>query len=80
MSEIGVYEAKTNLTRLLDRVEKGERIVITRHGRPVAELAPLRRQKPERVRMAIKRLRAQRARLKPVGLTMKQLIAEGRRF
>jgi len=80
MSEIGVYEAKTNLTRLLDRVEKGERIVITRHGRPVAELAPLRRQNPERVRMAIKRLRAQRARLEPVGLTMKQLIAEGRRF
>ena len=80
MSEIGVSEAKTNLTRLLDRVEKGERIVITRHGRPVAELAPLRRQNPERVRMAIKRLRAQRARLEPVGLTMKQLIAEGRRF
>ena len=41
MSQIGAFEAKNTLGSLLDRVEKGEEIVITRHGRPVARLAPL---------------------------------------
>jgi prevent-host-death family protein len=38
MTEIGAFEAKNKLSALLDRVEKGEEIVITRHGRPVAKL------------------------------------------
>ncbi|MDR0591686.1 MAG: type II toxin-antitoxin system prevent-host-death family antitoxin [Bifidobacteriaceae bacterium] len=37
---IGAYEAKTHFAQLLDRVEAGESITITRHGRPVAHLAP----------------------------------------
>jgi prevent-host-death family protein len=37
---VGAYDAKTRLSELLDRVEKGEQIVITRHGRPVARLVP----------------------------------------
>ncbi len=37
---VGAHEAKTNLGRLLDRVEHGEVIVITRHGSPVARLVP----------------------------------------
>ena len=37
---IGAHEAKTNLGQLLDRVEGGEVIVITRHGAPVARLVP----------------------------------------
>lgn len=41
-SEVGAYEAKTHLAQLLDRVEAGERILILRHGRPVAELRPVR--------------------------------------
>ncbi|MEX1184776.1 MAG: type II toxin-antitoxin system prevent-host-death family antitoxin [Gemmatimonadota bacterium] len=40
MRHVGAYEAKTHLAALLDRVEEGERITITRHGRPVAVLAP----------------------------------------
>lgn len=35
---VGAHEAKTRLAELLDRVERGEEIVITRHGRPVARL------------------------------------------
>jgi len=38
MQEIGAFEAKNTLGSLLDRVEKGEEIVITRHGKPVARL------------------------------------------
>ncbi|MDO8613270.1 MAG: type II toxin-antitoxin system prevent-host-death family antitoxin, partial [Dehalococcoidia bacterium] len=41
MKQIGVYEAKTHLPRLLDEVARGESITITRHGRPVARLVPV---------------------------------------
>jgi prevent-host-death family protein len=37
---VGAFEAKNTLGSLLDRVERGEEIVITRHGRPVARLVP----------------------------------------
>ena len=40
MAEVGAFEAKNTLGTLLDRVERGEVIVITRHGRPVARLVP----------------------------------------
>lgn len=40
MSEIGAFEAKNTLSALLDRVEKGEEITITRRGTPVAKLVP----------------------------------------
>ena len=41
-SEVGAFEAKNTLGTLLDRVENGEEIVITRHGKPVARLVPNR--------------------------------------
>jgi prevent-host-death family protein len=41
MKQVGVYEAKTRLPQLLDEVERGESITITRNGRPVARLVPL---------------------------------------
>ena len=40
MHEIGAFEAKNTLGTLLDRVERGEEIVITRHGKAVARLVP----------------------------------------
>ena len=41
MSDVGAYEAKTHLSELLNRVESGERITITRHGKAVALLVPV---------------------------------------
>ena len=38
---VNVYAAKTNLSRLLDRAERGEEVVIMRNGRPVAKLVPV---------------------------------------
>jgi prevent-host-death family protein len=48
MKAVGVYEAKTQLPRLVERARKGERITITRHGVPVALLVPAgeRRRRP----------------------------------
>ena len=57
MATVGAYEAKTHLPRLLDRVERGERIVITRHGRPVAVLQPFRSRPGIDVKTAIEALR-----------------------
>jgi len=44
--EINVYAAKTQLSRLIDQVNAGEEVVITRHGRPVARLVPAVAGKP----------------------------------
>ena len=42
-AQVNVYEAKTQLSKLLERVEAGEEIVIARNGRPVARLVPSQR-------------------------------------
>jgi len=41
MTTVTAYEAKTHLPRLLKAVERGDRVVITRYGKPVAELVPV---------------------------------------
>jgi prevent-host-death family protein len=47
METISVADTKAHLSKLLDRVEKGEEIVVTRRGRPVARLSPVKsRKKP----------------------------------
>jgi prevent-host-death family protein len=43
---VSVHGAKTQLSKLLDLVEDGESVVIERHGRPVAQLVPVRRRRP----------------------------------
>ncbi len=40
--QVSVHAAKTNLSRLLEAVERGERVVIARHGVPAAELVPVK--------------------------------------
>jgi prevent-host-death family protein len=59
MNEIGAFEAKNTLGTLLDRVERGEEIVITRHGKPVARLVPnVRHVDENQARAAYDRIRA----------------------
>jgi prevent-host-death family protein len=61
MHAIGAFEAKTHLAALLDRVEQGEKIMITRRGRPVAQLVPVVDVGKARVDDAIQKLRALRS-------------------
>ncbi len=64
MHEIGAFEAKNTLGTLLDRVERGEEIVITRHGKAVARLVPnIRRVDRDQVRAAFERIRDRARRL-----------------
>ena len=78
MRQIGVYEAKTQLPRLLDEVERGESVTITRHGRPVARLVPIGGRRRS-VREAIEAIEAFRESHTLDGVTTRELIEEGRR-
>ena len=79
MREIGAFEAKSKLGQLLDWVEAGEEVVITRRGKVVARLVPpgagIDRQ---RAREAAARIREMRRGVTLGGLKIKDLIAEGR--
>ena len=79
MREVGVYEAKTQLPRLLDDVERGETVTITRHGKPVAQLVPVGRRRMTPAE-AVEGLIASRAKHRLDGLTIRELIEEGRRY
>lgn len=58
MNTVGAFEAKTHLAALLERVAKGERFTITRHGTAIAQLVPVDHRDPEKMRRAIERLGA----------------------
>jgi prevent-host-death family protein len=76
--EVGAYEAKTKLPQLLRDVAQGEHVTITVHGRPVAELAPVRRPEAgrEEAVSAMRRFR----RIKGVeARSIAERIREGRR-
>lgn len=77
---VGAYEAKTHLSELLEKVEAGEEITITKHGAPVARLVPVKKVagKEERA-AAIERIQQLSRGLSLKGLKVKDLIAEGRR-
>ena len=78
MHAVGAFEAKTHLAALLDRVEQGEKIMITRRGRPVAQLVPVVDIDKARVDDAIQKLRALRSGTTLGGLNWRALRGEGR--
>ncbi len=79
MSEIGAFEAKNTLGSLLDRVEHGEEIVITRRGRPVARLVPADGGHDRaKARAAAARIMARSRNVRLGGIALKELIDEGR--
>jgi len=80
MHEIGAYEAKTHLPKLLERVEKGECFVITRHGRAVAELVPVGRRDSEAIRRAVEDLKAFQKAHSLGGLSVRKMVKEGRKY
>ncbi len=79
MRRIGSYEAKTHLSRLLDEVVAGEAITITKHGVAIAVLGPASPQPARTVHEAIAGLRDFRRTHPLSGLSLRELIDEGRR-
>lgn len=81
MTRISYYEARTHFSDLLDQVARGKTILITRRGRPAALLTP----PPEEARQDVKQVIAQMKALRRgntlgKGMSIRQLIEEGRRF
>lgn len=77
---VGAYEAKTHLSELLEKVEAGEEITITKHGAPVAKLVPIKQGATVEERAdAIQRIQKLSAGLSLGGLKVRDLINEGRR-
>lgn len=68
MQTIQASEAKTHFLRILDDVERGESIIITRHGKPVARISPQAEMNRERVERAAQSILEIRKRTKPVSL------------
>lgn len=77
--EIGTFEAKNRFSELLDRVEKGEEVTITRHGKPVARLVAAKARDIEKARAAAEWILAHRGENRLGDDTVKSLIEEGRR-
>jgi prevent-host-death family protein len=76
---IGAYDAKTHLPRLLEEVAaSGKTFVITKHGQPVARLGPVDRP-AARPAEVIAALRAARRGVRLDGLSIRDMIEEGRR-
>ena len=78
METVGAYEAKTHLSKLLDRVSKGERITITKHGVPVAVLAPPEVARKRPVSEVIEDIKRFGERHTLDGLSLREMIEEGR--
>jgi len=76
---VGVYEAKTNLPKLLDRVARGRRITITRHGVPVAVLVPPGGAQVKPIGEVIAALKAFGKGRRLPGMSLRAAIVRGRR-
>ena len=80
MSTVSAYEAKTHLPRLLRAAERGETVIITRHGKPVAQLGPVQDRRQEEIAATIERMK--RARAQRPRVTVEEILAardEGRK-
>mgnify|MGYP001260956629 CR=1 FL=1 len=76
MKTVGIFEAKNKLSELVAEVERGESIMLTRNGRPVAELVPIAADGDE-ARAAMRWLLGRRWTLH--GASTKELVNAGRR-
>lgn len=79
METIGSYEAKTHFSQLLDRVMRGEQIAISRNGMPVAVLQPVSASSKPNPSETIARIKMFREEHALDGLSIRNMIEEGRR-
>ncbi len=80
MAKVGAFEAKTHFSELLDRVSRGEKITITRHGVPAAQLVPVENPKKLTHEQIVQGMRELRKRVKPDTMSVREMVTEGRRY
>lgn len=79
METVGAYEAKTHLPKLLERVSRGERITIAKHGHPIAVLQPYDNRKRHDLKIVVEELRQFRKGKRLGEMSLRDMIEEGRR-
>lgn len=80
VNRIGVFEAKTHFSELIDNAIAGKATIITKRGKAVAQIVPMPDARQKRATLAVERLRAMRGALKLApGESVRDLIYEGRR-
>ncbi|MBN9243831.1 MAG: type II toxin-antitoxin system prevent-host-death family antitoxin [Mesorhizobium sp.] len=80
MRTVAAFDAKNRLGSLLDLVEQGEEVTITRHGKPVAKLvAPVEKFDRSEALKAVEEIRKMRKGVTLGGLSIKDMINEGRK-
>ncbi len=79
MIKVGAFEAKTHLSALLDKVSRGEEVLITKRGKAVARLVPAEQADQSRIDTAISELLTLRKEVTLAGADWKTLRDEGRR-
>lgn len=83
MIRVGSFQAKTHLSELLDRVARGEKVVITRRGKPAAMLVPPAEESNDDIAAIVREMledRDRSGRRLGRGLSVRQLLEEGRRY
>ena len=80
MATVGAFEAKTKFSALLERAERGEQIVITRRGKPVAKLVRIDQRSPEDSERLLERFKAVRKNATLGGISWKELRDTGRKY
>lgn len=73
---VSAYDAKTHLPSLLERTARGERFVITRHGKPVAQLIPFEHGDADLIAQTVERVRKLRSRLTRQGVTLSSVLKD----
>lgn len=77
--EVGIYEAKSKLSQLVEKAEAGEEVILTRRGRPVAKIVNVAPAGRRNRALLLREIRALARRVKiPKRVSIREIVAEGR--
>lgn len=79
MEQVGIYDAKARLSEIVERVESGAEVIITRRGKAVARIVPVGKPKADKRAAAAKHIRALRGKWAIGRVDIRKLIDTGRR-
>jgi prevent-host-death family protein len=79
MRKVGLFEAKQKLSELAERAGRGERIGITKRGKLIAEIGPVRREQVDLNEVFARMDEIRKRSKKPKHVSVKELIEEGRK-
>lgn len=77
--DVGIYEAKSKLSQLVEKAEAGEEVILTRRGRPVAKIVNVAPSARKNRALLLREIRALSRRVRiPKSILIRELLAEGR--